>query len=246
MSNSIELEPELKIRKVQRQLVDYFAAKGIPAFNFPAETPEAYTRHFTGIYPQRPVLNNVGGGGLVPNYWLFVVTRWLAPDLIVESGVWKGQSSWILRRARPTAVIHAFDISFKNLQYKDDTIRYYECDWMEADIKNNDPGKGLVFFDDHINQAKRVREAYERGYKWLIFDDNVPTGEIYKVGVPALPSIGMLFDPQLKEGAVITWELNGKKHSYTFAEDDTFGARELIDYYLVFPTYTCVTLVKLK
>jgi hypothetical protein len=240
-------KPELEstVLKLKNELVHFLEENTKEFFRLNIEQIEKFTLDFIEIYPGRPLENNIGGTGLVPNYWLFVLTKWLEPGLIVESGVWKGQSSWLLRQARPSAEIHAFDINLKSLQYKDKTISYHEYDWINSDIRNKKPDEGLVFFDDHVNQAKRVREAYNRGFKWLIFDDNVPADQIYKIGVPALPSIDMLFDAHLKEGDMIEWELKGKKYSYVFKEKDTFGARGLIDYHFVFPTYTCLTLVKL-
>jgi hypothetical protein len=234
------------VLELKSELIHFFERNKNESLLVDIREIDRFTRAFIEIYDKRPIENNIGGAGLIPNYWLFVMARWLKPALIIESGVWKGQTSWLFRQARPTAEIHAFDINLKNLHYKDNTISYYEYDWINSDIMNKNPDEGMVFFDDHINQAKRVREAYKRGFKWLIFDDNVPTDQIYKIGVPALPSIDMLFDAHLKEGDMIEWELNGKKYSYVFNEKDTFDARGLIDYHLVFPTYTCVTLVKLR
>jgi hypothetical protein len=215
------------VLKLKTELIHFFLINKKESLLLNIRQIDRFTQNFIEIYDKRPVENNIGGAGLIPNYWLFVMARWLKPTLIIESGVWKGQTSWLLRQARPTAEIHAFDINLKNLQYKDKTISYHEYDWINSDIRNKNHDEGLVFFDDHINQAKRVREAYKRGFKWLIFDDNVPTDQIYKIGVPALPSIDMLFDAHLKEGDMIGWELNGKKYSYVFKEKDTFGARRL-------------------
>ncbi len=237
---------EVAVTNIKNEMIRYLKENPRESFKINMTQIEEYTREFIEIYPERPVEINIGGTGMVPIYWLFVITKWRKPRLIIENGVWKGQTSWLLRKASPTAEIHAFDIYLGNLVYKDSTISYHEHDWTNFEIRNNTPDQGLVFFDDHINQAKRVREAYERGFKWLIFDDNVPVDQIKRIGLPALPSIGMLFDPLLKEGDIITWELGNKEYSYVFAEKDTFGARELIDYHLVIPNFTCLTVVKLK
>jgi len=232
------------VNDMRDEFYDYFSGKIINSIY--KDRIDRYSSEFWDFYRKRPVKDNTGGGGIKPNYWLFMLSKLLAPELVVESGVWKGQTSWLLRQANTAAEIHAFDINLKNLEYKDNTVFYHEHDWMSSYIINKAPDKGLVFFDDHVNQSRRVREAYERRFKWLVFDDNVPTDLIYRVGVPALPNIRMLFDSQLREGDIITWEIKGKVYSYVFKEEDTFGVRELIDYHLVFPTYTSTTLVKLK
>lgn len=237
---------ETKIKKLKDELVRYFSGCENHFFPLKMDEMDTFTREFIDMFPSRPVKDNVGGGGMIPNYWLFIVAKTLQPTLVVESGVWKGQTSWLLRQACPDAEIHAFDISLKNLEYKDNTISHHEHDWMNSDIKNGNPDKGLVFFDDHINQAKRVREAYKRDFKWLVFDDNVPVDQIHRIGIPPLPTIGMLFDEKLKEGDPISWQLKEKVYKYNFSLKDTYNAKELISNYFVFPTYTYFTLVKLK
>ena len=237
---------EVMVTRLKDGMIDILQENSHGVLDIPPDQIEAYRREFLEIYPGRPVEKNVGGMDIYPLFWLFAVARWLNPRLIVESGVWRGQSSWMLRKACPQAEFHAFDINLKNLVYKDRTITYHENDWTKTTLNNPKPGEGLIIFDDHINQSRRLREAYDRGFKWAIFDDNVPVTQIERVGVPALPSLGMLFDPHLKEGDVIAWTLCGQKYSYEFSQKDTYNARELIDFYLVVPCYTCLTVVKLK
>jgi hypothetical protein len=235
-----------QIFQLKKQFLQYFERSTSRHFKVDSRKIEAYTQDFVECFPQRPVEKNIGGGGIVPNYWLYIMVRILQPPRIIESGVFRGQTSWLLRQAQPNADIHSFDINLKHLQYRDETICFYQQDWMEVDIRENGEGNGLIFFDDHINQAMRVRQAYDRGFKWLVFDDNVPPDLISRIGIPALPSIGMLFDEGLKEGDTISWKLNEKEYSYTFNESDTHNARELISEYFVFPTFTYLTLVRLK
>ncbi len=66
-------------------------------------------------------------------------------------------------------------------------------------------GSALAFFDCHVNQARRVREAYERGFRWLIFDDNAPADRLYGYGLPGLPTIDMVLDTTLIDGDVLGW-----------------------------------------
>ncbi|MCK4761353.1 MAG: hypothetical protein KAW12_04075 [Candidatus Aminicenantes bacterium] len=239
---------EAEIKEIQNVFINYCSANRHRFFDLSREKIENFTRDFIEVFPKRPVEDNTGGGGLAPNYWLFLTARILEPGLIVESGTWRGQTSWLLRQACPTAEIHSFDINLKRLEHKDDTIFYHEQDWMRWDIVNKNHEKGLVFFDDHINQAKRVREAYERGFKRLVFDDNVPADQVDRVGIPPFPTISMIFDKELKEGDTISWRLKDRvyTYTYTYSSKDTYSAKELIKNYFVFPTYTCLTLVELK
>ena len=63
---------------------------------------------------------------------LYSVIRSLKPKIIVESGTFKGQSSWFILKAAPKAKIYCFDIDLTQLIYKSNKIKY-----IEGDIKNS-------------------------------------------------------------------------------------------------------------
>jgi hypothetical protein len=234
----------LILEKLERDIQVFFEEEKF--FNWEKAQVESLTEDFLELYPSRPLEKNPGGCDIKPCYWLYLIAKRLSPTLIVESGIWKGQTLWLWRRACPDAVIHGFDIDLKNLEYRDTEIFYHRQDWNDSQIRCTDPDKSLVFFDDHINQARRIHEAHSKGFKWLIFDDNVGPREFYKIGVPPAPTIRMLLDRSLEKGTIITWQDEGREHSYIYREQDCYNARHLIDDWVEFPTSTNLTLVKLK
>lgn len=160
--------------------------------------------------------------------WLYTAARLMKPSLIVESGVYKGQTSWLLRRACPDAQLVCFDVDLIQLVYYEASIRYHEADWMEVILDGVDRCSSLCVSDDHVNQARRVREAYERGFDTLLFDDDPPVESLYGTGRPPVPTISVLFDDGLKPGQCIEWLRHGRRRRYIFDPADTFGARALI------------------
>jgi hypothetical protein len=190
---------------------------------------------FLGLYPQRPVRSNTSGSGFHNCFWLYLTLQHLDPELIVESGVWKGQTSWLFHRACPEATIHSFDINLRHLTYKTDAIRFHEMDWRDFDFDRVDPGRSVCFFDCHVNQAKRIREAYDRGFRRLLFDDNPPVHKLYSFGTPGLPTVDMLLDDTVKPGEEIVWTKNGVERRYLYNEEDEYRARGLVANYAVFP-----------
>ncbi|KAK1576153.1 hypothetical protein Q3G72_011337 [Acer saccharum] len=56
---------------------------------------------FVPIYETRPIKNNMYGMGFDHSFGLWFITRWLKPDLVIESGAFKGHSTWVLRQAMP-------------------------------------------------------------------------------------------------------------------------------------------------
>ncbi|KAG6514073.1 hypothetical protein ZIOFF_024412 [Zingiber officinale] len=78
------------------------------------------------------------GMGFDHSFGLWFMARWLKPDLMIESGAFKGHSTWVLR-----------------------------VDWGSVLMKRgiSDLSQVLVFFDDHQNELKRD-ELCGNGEEW--------------------------------------------------------------------------------
>jgi hypothetical protein len=177
-----------------------------------------------------------------------MAARLLRLELVVESGVWRGHSSWLLRRACPGAEMHAFDLSLKNLAVRERDVVYHEQDWRRHRFPPADPRRKLAFFDDHVNQCRRVREAHARGFRYLILDDNMPARETARAGTPPFPTLQMLFDRTLSGGESFSWiGAGGRRMNYTYRRRDTHDAGRMIEAHLVFPGTACfLTFVRLR
>src|SRR5256885_5380879 len=161
---------------------------------------------------------------LVISYAVFclkkkIMARGLNPDLIVESGVYKGQSSYFLASACPRAKIHAFDPDPQQLVHRTPGVIYHGYDWMNAEVKCHPVGAGLCFFDDHQSQALRVIQAHERGFRHLIVDDSWPIVVVTGCGWPPLPSVDMIMNNPLAPGEVVKWVEAGKIWTYIHTEE---------------------------
>lgn len=197
---------------------------------------------FAEIYDTRPVRDNSGGSGFNDSLWLFVLGRAFAPSWIVESGVHKGHSTWILRQACPDAKIFSFDITLKNIQYVDDNTEYFERDWGDWENPPGlDPARALIFFDDHIDQARRLVEAAGRGFSTAIFDDNFAAEHLYATGGPPVPTLAMVTDPELATVPEIEWTRSGKLYRYAVDREALAEARSLIEHYEVMPDLAQIT-----
>jgi hypothetical protein len=183
---------------------------------------------FFALYPERPVADNSGGSGFNDSLWLFTTARLLAPALIIESGVYKGQSSWLLRQAAPDATLHSIDLDLAQRCWRDEAIAYHEGDWSELALRAPDRGTALCFFDDHVSQARRIREAHARGFRTLLFGDDVAAETLHATGRPPLPTVSMLLDDTLVPGERIEWLRGGTIHHYVVDGADIASARRLI------------------
>jgi hypothetical protein len=192
-----------------------------------AERAAAAVDEFFALYSDRPVRDNKGGSGFNDSLWIFVVVRCLLPRLIVESG---------------QAEIHCFDTDLTGqLVYRDPKPLLHECDWMETQLPKADGKTSLAFFDDHISQARRVREAYERGFRHLLFDDNFPVYNLYAVGRPPVPTLDMILDDEFCPGTEVCWTRKGKDYTYTYRQEHVGPARDLIERCHVLPDLSPIT-----
>lgn len=167
--------------------------------------------------------------------WLFLLARALQPKVIVESGVYHGSSLFTFRSAVPKSRMFAFDVNFGTLLSRLDGVDYREHDWAIDNIRAESPSD-LCFFDDHINNCMRLRQAYDRGFRHIVVDDAPDVGEIHQFRYPAVPSIAMIENGGWVEGDTVEWNWNGRRLSYTFRAADTFGAKDLIQSVWRFPS----------
>ncbi|KAL9247347.1 hypothetical protein vseg_020788 [Gypsophila vaccaria] len=148
---------------------------------------------FVPIYENRPIKNNMFGMGFDHSFGLWFITRWLKPDLMIESGAFKGHSTWVLRQAMPdTRIIsvtprHPEKYLKKGPAYVDENCTYFagkdfidfgNVDWKSVLKKHGvtDLSRVLVFFDDHQSELKRLKQALKAGFQHIVFEDNYDTG----------------------------------------------------------------------
>lgn len=204
------------------------------------ETRKAVAEFFE-LYEKKPILNNKGGSLFNDSLSLYVTMRLLQPDFILESGTYRGNSSWLFRQACPGAAIQTHDVDHAQLAHRAADIDYIEGDWMDSPLPDFDPGRAVAFFDDHINQALRLRQAHDRGFRRALFDDNFPAHNLYATGGQPLPSLAMLMEEELEAGETFTWVRHGKRYSYRYEPEHAQGAKALIARYLPLPDLAAVT-----
>jgi hypothetical protein len=216
------------VARLEARMAEVAAGFWIAALGVSREAVRTATGEFFRLYPGRPVADNSGGSGFADCFWLYTAARLLDPQLVVESGVYRGQTTWLLRQACPQARLHAVDIALEALRFRDPSTHYHQGDWTELALERVDSDRALVFFDDHVSQARRLREAYDRGFRTLLFDDDLEAEALHATGVPPVPTIAMVLDDRLEPGERIEWLRHGRPHHYVVDPAEMFGARGLI------------------
>lgn len=216
---------------------------------------ELEVQQFWKIYLDRPFGHNIRGSGFHNAFWIYLFARVLDPSLVVESGVLRGHTSWLLEKACASATMHGFDIDLGNLEYKEGQIHFHEQDWADFQFQNVNGEKSLVFFDCHVNHARRIIEAYEKGFRHLLFDDNPPIHKLYGYGRPAFPTANMVYNGFDMSTTEVSWVFQGKKKRCSFDEHEITEARKLMRQHKVCPNvgdttryggFSFLTYVRLK
>lgn len=137
-----------------------------------------YLEEFVDIFIESPVMENAGGMQFNHSYFTYFVFKELKPELAIESGVWKGHSTYIIESASPKSQIISLDPDLSNIIYKSNNAEYFNTDFNDIDWQSFDGVENsLCFFDDHQNSLERMKEMKWWGFKRALFEDNFPIGE---------------------------------------------------------------------
>lgn len=190
---------------------------------------------FMMLYAIRPFKDNTGGSGFHNAFWLFLTARVINPVVIIESGVWKGHTSWLLEQACPKAQFLGFDIDLNRLEYTQGNAKFYEHDWTKFDFQGIDLSNALIFFDCHVNHARRIIESQQRGIQHILFDDNPPAHKLYAYKNPGFPTANMLDSGIGLDLGEISWHWQGRKRTFQINTREADKAKKLIKRHEVFP-----------
>ena len=148
--------------------------KGTPKWSYNDIVAEL--EKFIPIFEKRPIKNNKGGMQFANMFYFFFILNSKKPSLVIESGVFKGQSTWLIEKTLPDCDILSIDIDLNQREYFSKKAKYSNTDFKFQDFSNI-PSDTLVFFDDHINHMERIIEAKFFNIKNIIFEDNYSSGE---------------------------------------------------------------------
>lgn len=127
---------------------------------------------FLAFYAARPAgefegMNSAGHLGV----W-FLLGR-IRPELVIECGVGRGLTTWVLEHTLPGAQLVCLDKDFSRRRYESGKAIYLETGFLEADLVPEGE-VALALFDDHGDALPRIRKCRDLGIRHVLFDDNYP------------------------------------------------------------------------
>ncbi len=137
----------------------------------------AHLEEFYTLYKNRPIKDNDGGMKSPHMFNAWYVVKKMQPEIIIESGVWKGLGTWFFRQASPSTKMVCFDPNPQYRQYTDPGATYITHDFLNTDWMAIPKKNTLVFFDDHQDFMPRLRKAKDVGFKYIMVEDNYPVDQ---------------------------------------------------------------------
>ncbi len=132
---------------------------------------------FVTLYAERPFKDNLGGMAFNHCFAAWAILKVLQPPMIIESGVFKGQGTWLIEQASPNSQIICLDVTFERIQWRSKNATYIDRDFSRVDWSDHDLSEAVALFDDHQNAYRRMKEMHWVGLRRAIFEDNYPIGE---------------------------------------------------------------------
>ena len=135
---------------------------------------------FKNLYKERPIKKNIHGMRFQHMLATYFILKKLRPSFVIESGVYKGQSTWLIENTLPDCKILSIDINLSHREYISKKAKYSNIDFKNHDFSNI-PKDTLVFLDDHVNHYERLLQAKFFNIKNIILEDNyqMEEGDFY-------------------------------------------------------------------
>ena len=138
---------------------------------------------FAQLFKRRPFAQNIGGMTANHVFAVWFTLRALQPPVVVESGVFRGQGTWLIRQVVPAARVFSIDPRMPPDAWRDDSglttyingssyADFGDVTWQTLVPKRAKRARGLVILDDHMSSVRRVVQAIEAGFGHLWYEDN--------------------------------------------------------------------------
>jgi hypothetical protein len=209
----------------------------------PSRCSARTVRDFFDLYMASRFRGNSGGSRFNNLLWLHLIARAMRPSVIIDSGTFMGASAWSLALGAPAAAAFSFDVSAPHLLHRLPNVTYVRSDWMRFEWGDIDTDVALCYFDDHVDQARRVFEAHSLGIRYLVFDDDFPCTSFAPMahGGASLPKVSFLLDEKLDEVDRLEWRQGAATWAWPLEHARIVQARALIECAVRLPNTSIIT-----
>ena len=174
---------------------------------------------FDKIFRECPISSLNGGMGYNNGLFCFCLIRAIQPDIVIESGIWRGYSTYLIDKSTSEkARILSFDINLSLIEWKSPKANYHDYDLSDYTEPIN--GKTLALFDDHVSHFDRIKYCFDKNIEFVILDDDVSVETVHSDGCPPIPTANMLVNYEQIPHR-FSWVSNGRKGQADISKLDT-------------------------
>ena len=80
---------------------------------------------FLKIYNSRPIKDNSSGMRIEHCFAVYCLLKKIKPKNVIESGIWRGQTTWLIRNTLSKANIFSIDIDLSNRKVIYKNVNYF-------------------------------------------------------------------------------------------------------------------------
>ena len=147
-------------------------------------------KEFLSLYEKRPFTKNICGLPTLGHYCLWTILKEIMPKTIIESGIMRGATTWLIENTCPDAELICIDPRPELIPIKSDcsVARPIDNGWFyhiskKAKYQTKDfcldnfsqitnKADAFVYFDDHMDVLPRLEHCKKFGIQNILFDDN--------------------------------------------------------------------------
>ncbi|NNJ45157.1 MAG: hypothetical protein HKP62_03980 [Sulfurovum sp.] len=146
------------------------------------------------------------------NFWCLGYV--LEPEIYIESGVFIGTSMHAFIKSPNIKKTVGIDPYLDLLKVpKEDIpgcILIDDKDFSQIKFDHEEK-ESLVYFDDHINTADRIIQAYDNNFRYVLFDDSTGFEGVCQRLYPAIPTVPMIMNCELlSPGDELSWSFQSE------------------------------------
>jgi hypothetical protein len=130
---------------------------------------------FWNLYKTRPFDVNEGGMKTAKSFYLWLILNTIQPENIIESGVWRGCSTWLIEKTVPNANLWCFDPNVNNTSfywYRSNKATYVSTDILQYEFEDINLEKTLIIYDDHQDILPRLELCSTLNVRYILIDDD--------------------------------------------------------------------------
>ena len=149
-----------------------------------------------------------GGFGFNNGLFFYVLISHFQPKKILESGVWRGYSTFLIDEATPIeSKILSFDINLDKREFISKKASYFESDLsLVSDV--NFSKVDFALFDDHVSIYDRLKFCLKNEIEIVVVDDDLSVSQVHSDPWPPIPTASMIYNYE-KIPKKFNWICNG-------------------------------------